>query len=481
MEPDALDVTTLATTSAAADSSTADQRPPSEPRLRELVTSLLQRPPPALPAAVTQPPQPATRPGCVAPGHEAAAASTHERLPTPPGAAAGQVAPSPRMRSVAAAAAAVAEAAAAAEAGHSAAEVYLRALQQALSQKHYARGVIICGASSALVPVATAARCLLQAVGLTLKQPPAAAEPVAATKGGKAAATKKTAARRSAEEPPAAEPSIPDEWSGEQRVEVVLLSSVGTGVATQTTTELPAIINTLNLAWPGMSSRQTEGASTGGEATAASRSLQDAPAALPLQQEQQQQPREAFQAAGALERAFEADAAALAPVLGAMQPSNGPIRHRIVSAVGAEEEVAAAVVGVSFSLGRVATVLPPTEEDALRVPPPYELRILQRPKARPAKSSASNFLIWTLPPRSGCGSSSGADPTAQSSALNDAQEAAAQPADGMETLSSVAAPVSTTVAKKMAGNTPRKGKKGEATAVAEPAEPTAPEEDRWVH
>lgn len=95
-------------------------------------------------------------------------------------------------------------------------------------------------------------------------------------------------------------------------------------------------------------------------------------------------------------QAHQSDAASLGIALGALQPSNRPIHHRVVSAEGGHVAVAQAVVGISFNQGQVQSVLPLVEADQQLVPPPYVMRIVQRPRARSARTPLTKFKVLTV-------------------------------------------------------------------------------------
>lgn len=376
-----------------------------------------------------------------------------------------------------------------------AAEVALRALRQALSQPQYAKGLVVDGLASALVNAATAGRCLLQAVGLTLKQPPPV-PPLPLPKGkGSAAATRKTST--SVGPPPEPEVPKPDEWLGAQRLYSVQLTLPKETAAARLAAAAQAAAAGLELADVELAE--------GDEGL-----LAEASVAF-LQQEQQAggnggaKAPQLQQAAGAVSdaklqqdaafeqrwRAFEADTASLMPVLGSMQPPLGPIMHRLVSAEPAEGDVAHGIVGVQFDLGKVSTVLPAVPDDALLIPPPFELRVLQRPKDRRRKSAASNFKLWTGG-AAGSGGEAAAGQTPAAAGAVDAGGAAAadarspspQPgtapgssaAAGGPTAAAVPAASKDAPAKRTGTGTPRKGKKSEA--VLESPEPVIPDEQR---
>lgn len=77
------------------------------------------------------------------------------------------------------------------------------------------------------------------------------------------------------------------------------------------------------------------------------------------------------------------------------------------------------VVGITFTQGRLQTVLPSVPDDADLVPAPYELRMLSRPRNRVALANMSNFKLYTLEEGAG-----GADAAAAPAAASDPPPAA---------------------------------------------------------
>jgi hypothetical protein len=368
----------------------------------------------------------------------------------------------------------------------------LRALRQALAHPHYAPGLILDGVASALVPPAVAGRSLLQALGLTLKLPPPVPPlPLTGAKGkaGAGAARKPPSQplTRVPEEPPP-DPSRPDEWLGTQIVhalELILqrdeaaarLAAAQEHAAAEQqpsdgATGLKPVREEEDEAGRQAAGTVSESPPEGNQQRPGSQGSQPEPGhtlEAPQQAEQSSQKDQQAEAQGGfgeLWEAYEAAAAVLAPVLGALQARDGPIRHRAIDARAEQDAVAAAVVGVSYSLGRLSTILPAASEDALRVPPPYELRILQRPKARQARGSA-NFRLWTAPNTP----TPAAELGAEGAFGGDGRSPS--PAPSAAAAKEVAAP------KKSAGATPRKGRKGEPAAI-ELTEPVVPDEERWV-
>ena len=69
-----------------------------------------------------------------------------------------------------------------------------------------------------------------------------------------------------------------------------------------------------------------------------------------------------------------------------------------VDAGTAQDSVLLDVIGVSFELGVAKSILPPAATDKLLVPPPYELRVLPRPRNRAARPQSGRFKLITVVP-----------------------------------------------------------------------------------
>lgn len=95
-------------------------------------------------------------------------------------------------------------------------------------------------------------------------------------------------------------------------------------------------------------------------------------------------------------RASAEHAQRLALVFGGGDVSGGPVRYRQVAADAETTEVAARILGIRFACGAVSSALPAVEEDALLVPPPYELRQLSRPLPRKVKNPSGRFKLLTV-------------------------------------------------------------------------------------
>lgn len=351
-----------------------------------------------------------------------------------------------RPRSGPGTAAAAAAAQVVTQSGPSAVEVYVLALKRALAQPQYAAGFVVDGLASHLVPPLDAARALLSAAGLELKQP--ATAPTLPLGKGKppanatAAAARKTSAAGKGTGVPdvPAEPAKPDEWLGAQHVHVIQLQ----------------------LSEPEAAARREAGfGETERDQQAGQLLHENEEPSSPLAKRWQ---------------AYEANTAALAPVLGSLQAGDSPVRHRLVAAGSGESAVHTAAVGVSFDMGKVLTVLPPVAADALLLPPPYVLRVLQRPKERRGKGAPAHFTLWTAPPEAAAATSAGATgwalvpaAAAEAAPMDDKaagrQSASGQAAakDGPPTASAASsaagAASSAGPRKSLAGASPRKGRR----------------------
>ncbi len=56
------------------------------------------------------------------------------------------------------------------------------------------------------------------------------------------------------------------------------------------------------------------------------------------------------------------------------------------------------VRGISFCSGLLVSEMPPVPEDALLVPPPYDMRVLAQPPKPSKRSPLTRFKVWTVPP-----------------------------------------------------------------------------------
>lgn len=471
------------------------QPPASTLPLQALIQSRLLQPAADARLAAAAPAVPVPPAGgsipCTASKQEAAALSSPQPAPQSAGAR-------PRSGQAAVATAAAAAAAqAAAQASPSQAEVYTLALKRALALPQYTAGFVVDGVASQLLPATDAARALLQAAGLELKPPPLV--PVLSLGGkGKALAGAGTAGARklsavgkgaAASESPR-EPAKPDEWLGAQHVHVVELQLSKQEAFARL--QLPADTFSMAAACPGASppcraSAPETTSSVPAAALANDCAAGSDEAGRPREQPQQQQQQ--AETLGPRWLAAEADATALAPVLGALQPAGAAVQYRSVVATGSEFEVHAAAVGIAFYLGKVSTVLPPVAADALLVPPPYVLRVLKRPKERRDRGAPAHFRLWTAPAgdigeagdadNRACGAGMGLEcPSADAQATAKQQSAAlAIASDGSAAAGAPAgAAASVPQQKSVTGSTPRKSKKGdEAAAAAVAAAVAAPE------
>jgi hypothetical protein len=88
-----------------------------------------------------------------------------------------------------------------------------------------------------------------------------------------------------------------------------------------------------------------------------------------------------------------------------------------VTASGVRDSVLLDVVGVTFELGIATSILPPVSDDKLLVPPPYELRILPKPRNRVAKVHSGKFKLLTVVPAAAVCTSEGLQPLSESEGL----------------------------------------------------------------
>ncbi|KXZ49496.1 hypothetical protein GPECTOR_21g722 [Gonium pectorale] len=85
----------------------------------------------------------------------------------------------------------------------------------------------------------------------------------------------------------------------------------------------------------------------------------------------------------------------LAYELGPIGPENSVV-YRRVAAEGTVEKVHKVVVGLTFRLGVLRTVLPGAVRDVELVPPRYAMQIVQRPRPRAPRTPVQHFKVFTF-------------------------------------------------------------------------------------